>query len=243
MNELDPRAKLMWMLLCTTAALYFSRPFWMLGLALFSVIGAVSLGADLTGLVERVRRFFPLLVTVALIQVLFIRTGAPILIVRDHILATSEGLVRGLNIAVRLFVICCAASVMAGENNRKVIAALSKMGISYHFAFMLLTALRFLPFFRSAFSDAIIAIQLRGINLKRIPINKKLRLYSALILPVVAEAVLKAQDLAVAMEARGFGALPRRTSYLQVKMKGLDWVAIMVFAALGGIAFRLYISV
>src|SRR5699024_6681825 len=110
-------------------------------------------------------------------------------------------------------------SVMVEENSRKVIVALTQMGIPYTFSFMLLTALRFLPLFRSAFSNALMAIQLRGIELNKIPWNKRFYFYSSLILPVVAGAVISAQQLATVMESRGFGALPKRTSYVQVAMK------------------------
>lgn len=240
MRKADPRVKLLWVTLCTTQALFFSRPVWMAGLCLFSLAGALLMGADLKAFAARFRRFLSLLLTITLIQMLFVRSGVPLLAIREYTIITYDGLLRGINTAMRLFVILCSASVMAGENNRRVIAALTKMGVPYIFSFMLMTALRFLPFFGAAFSDAMTAIQLRGIQPKKIRLGKKLRLYGSLMMPVVADAVAKAQDLATVMEARGFGAMAKRTSYIRVVMTPVDWLYVAVLIGIGGITFWCY---
>jgi energy-coupling factor transporter transmembrane protein EcfT len=240
MRKADPRVKLLWVTLCTTQALLFSRPAWMAGLCLFSSAGALLLGADLKAFIVRLRRFLSLLLTVALVQVLFVRSGTPLIMIRDFTLITHDGLSRGMSTAMRFFVILCSASVMAGENNRRVIAALTKMGVPYIFSFMLMISLRFLPFFSDAFSDAMTAIQLRGIQPGNIRLGKKLRLYGSLIMPVVADAVAKAQDLATVMEARGFGAMNKRTSYVQVVMTPVDWLCVAVLIGIGVTAFWCY---
>ena len=219
MKAADPRVKLLWTLLCTTGALLFVRPWWMLGLGLFTLGGALLLGADLPSLVRRLKGLLPVFALLFLVQVLF----------------TANGMLRGMTMAMRLAVLLCAASVMARENSRRVIAALTKMGVPYLFSFLLLTALRFLPFFREAFSDAMTAIQLRGIDPRALPIRKKFRLYGRLVLPVVADAVVKAQNLAIVMEARGFGALPKRTSYLNVAMTAGDWLLTLLLLGIGGL--------
>lgn len=237
MKKADPRVKLLWVALCTTQALFFFRPVWMAGLCLFSLAGALLMGADLKAFAVRFRRFLSLLLTIALVQVLFVRSGTPLLMIREYTVVTYDGLSRGMITAMRFFVILCSASVMAGENSRRVIAALTKMGVPYIFSFMLMTALRFLPFFGAAFSDAMTAIQLRGIQPKNIRLDKKLRLYGSLMMPVVADAVVKAQELATVMEARGFGAMTKRTSYIQVIMTPVDWLYVVSFLGIAGIAF------
>jgi energy-coupling factor transport system permease protein len=212
----------------------------MLGVALFSCGGALIFGVEPQSIAMRLRRFLPLLAILVVMQTLFTRTGIPVLMVEKRVLVTSDGLVLGLNMVIRLFVILCSASVMATENSHKVIAALTQMGVPYLFSYMLLMALKFVPSFRTAFVDAITAIQIRGVNLRKVPFGHKLRLYCALVLPVVADAVVKAQDLAIAMEARGFGALPKRTSNVQVNMSRLDWLVTILLIGMGGVAFGVY---
>jgi energy-coupling factor transport system permease protein len=132
---------------------------------------------------------------------------------------------------------------MAGENSRRVITGLTQIGIPYMFAFMMMTALRFIPDYSRAFSDALVSIQLRGIELKKVPFGKKLRLYGYLLLPVTADAVVKSQDLAIAMEARGFGSYKKRTSYTHLTMLAKDWAVFIILLLLAaGAAAALLIA-
>ena len=120
------------------------------------------------------------------------------------------------------------------------INALSQMGLPYTFCFSLHIAIRFVPFFAEAFSQALTALQLRGIDLRRVPLRKKLRLYSSLLLPVVTDAVVQARRLVITMEARGFGALPKRTLYQEVTMNTLDWLAVLVLLSFSCVALAFY---
>ena len=240
MKNADPRVKLFWVLLCTTGALVFSRPLWMVGLALFSALGTFYFGADLQSLIGRLWRFLPLLVVILLIHALFVETGTPLLVIRDYPIITSHGLRRGATTFMRFFAIFCSAAVMASENIRRVLAALTRLKIPYLFSFMLLIALRFIPTFNSSFSDALIALQLRGVELSKISFRKKLRMYADLLLPVVADAVVKSRQLAIVMEARGFGAFRQRTSYFEVYMTPWDWVLTGALFSVGVVAFGAY---
>lgn len=240
MSRIDPRVKLFWVMLCTSGALIFVRLPWMAGLLLFCLLGTFSFGADRKALRGRLARFLPLFLLILLVHIVFVRTGTPLLFIREYPIVTFDGLMRGATTLMRFFIILCSAAVMAGENTRRVLAAFSKMKVPYLFSFMLMIALRFLPTFSTSFSDALIALQLRGVELKRLSLVKKLRLYRDLLLPVVADAVVKSRVLAVVMEARGFGAMPRRTSYLEVRMTLRDWVLTGVLFVLGIVALGGY---
>lgn len=240
MKKADPRVKLLWVVLSTTGVLVFFRPFWMAGLALFSLLGTICFGADLQSLFMRLLRFLPLFAVILLINLVFVPSGTPLLIVRDYPLITSGGVMRGATTLMRFFVILCSAAVMAAENNRRVLVALNKLGVPYLFSFMLMIALRFIPSFSASFSDALIALQLRGVELKKIPWRTKLRMYSDLLLPVVADAVVKSRVLAIVMEARGFGAHRQRTSFLEVSMTPWDWISTGALFGIGLAAFGSY---
>jgi energy-coupling factor transport system permease protein len=212
----------------------------MAGLALFSLLGTMCFGADLQSLRGRLRRFFPLFVAVILIHMAFVQTGTPLLVIGDYKLITTDGVRRGAITLLRFFVILCSAAVMAAENSRRVLAALGKLKIPYLFSFMLMIALRFIPSFSASFSDSLLALQLRGVELKKIPLRKKLRMYRDLLLPVVADSVVKSRVLAIVMEARGFGSLGKRTSYLDVSMTPSDWVLTGALFGLTIAAFGIY---
>ena len=231
----DPRVKLLALFLLTTAALVFDRLPWLLALLAASLLLALVFGARPAEFFRRARGFIGLLLMVALLQCLFTRSGEPWLQIGDFTLIYSEGARLGAAAALRYLVIVCAAAVMAGESSRRAVAGLAGLGLPYTLVFMLMTALRFLPQFRRSFQDAVISAQLRGVDLKAVPRGKRLGFYGSQLLPVLSDALLRSRELAVAMEARGFGAYRERTAYFKLKMRPRDWL----FAALLAAAFVL----
>jgi len=240
MKNLDPRMKLLSIIVITTMALLFVNPLWMLGLSIAALFLNVFFGVDFGVFFGRLRKFTQLFIVIITIQIIFVRTGKPIATINEYNIIYYDGLIRGINTGMRYFIIICSAAIMAGENNRRVIASLIQMKIPYMFAFMLMITLRFLPLFMESFSDSMISIQLRGVELKKVKIRKKIELYGSLLLPVVADAVIKSQDLSVAMEARGFGAMKKRTSYLAVKMGIPDYLYFCIFSCISVGVFVLY---
>lgn len=229
--KIDPRVKLLALLELTTLALLLSDPLWLGGLWLVSLGLAAAFGGNVAEFFRRARGFLGLLLAVALLQCLFIRSGQPWLTLGGFTLVYREGALMGLSVAARFLVIVSAAALMWGESSRRLIAALSGLGLPYTVVFMLMTALRFLPLFRRSFRDAVTSVQLRGVELERIPRRKRLGFYGSLLLPVLSEAILRARDLAVAMEARGFGAYKSRTYYFRLKMRRWDWLLCLLLLA------------
>ncbi|MBO7666870.1 MAG: energy-coupling factor transporter transmembrane protein EcfT [Firmicutes bacterium] len=236
----DPRVKLLALLLLTTAALIFDRLPWLLSLLAASLLLAVIWGARPGEFFRRARGFIGLLLAVALLQCLFTRGGEPWLQIGDFTLIYREGARMGAAAALRYLVIVCAAAVMSAESQRRVVAAFSAMGLPYTLVFMLMTALRFLPLFRSSFQDAVISAQLRGVDLKAVPRGKRLGIYGSLLLPVLSDALLRSRELAVAMEAQGFGAYRERTSYYKLTLQARDWLFVAILLAAFAAALIVY---
>lgn len=240
MRRVDPRVKLLWLILSTSGALFFTRPLWLLGLFCFSALAALLLGVSPEKLWQRTGMLWPLLLPICLMQIFFVRSGSPLLTLGPLTLVFSGGLLQACIIINRVFIILCGAAIMAEDNQRRVIASLTKMGVPYLFSFLLLIALRFIPLFTGAFSEALVAIQLRGVELENLKLRQRFHLYSNLALPVVADGIGKAQELAMAMEARGFGAMKKRSSYLDPRMTLLDWFLLLILFGLGGAAWVTY---
>lgn len=224
---MDPRVKLFFIIGATTIALLIRDAGWMLGFSALVLLVSFKLGLDSSFLAKRLKHFVPVMLMAMLSQLIFVRTGRPVLQPGDTVLITSDALQRALSLVGRLIIIFSCAGIMIREDRQQVITALSKMKIPYMFSFMLMIALRFIPVFARSFSQAMISLQLRGIDLSKVPFKKKVSLYSSLMLPVVSDAMLKSQDLGISMEARGFRAYPKRTYAREVSLSGQDiiWLA------------------
>lgn len=99
------------------------------------------------------------------------------------------------------------------------------MGMPYAVAFIMSTALQFVPVLSRKAKNVLDAQRARGIPLE--PGWSSLRHYPAFLGPLLIQAFQLAEELAEAMEARGFGR-PNRTFLKDYKLRPMDWMAIIV---------------
>jgi energy-coupling factor transport system permease protein len=106
--------------------------------------------------------------------------------------------------------------------------ALVHSGLPYEVAFVMSVGMQFVPVLARKAQHVIDAQRARGIPLE--PGLRALRHYPALMGPVLIQAFQLADELAEAMEARGFGR-PGRTFAREYRMRWLDWASIAGGAA------------
>jgi energy-coupling factor transport system permease protein len=106
---------------------------------------------------------------------------------------------------------------------------------------MVLLAIKFLPILMEEITDSVTAIQLSGADLRRIPLKKKISLYTYIFMPVVTVTLMRARQISIAMESRAFRAYPARTYYHQLVMKPIDWLAIFLTLCTGASVIIWYI--
>jgi len=73
---------------------------------------------------------------------------------------------------------------------------------------------------------------LRGIEINKISLFKKVKIFLYIFLPLIAGMILKAQRLSMAMETRAFRAYPKRTSFYVLEMKKNDYCLIGIMSIL-----------
>ena len=229
MVKTDPRVKLLFIFLFSSLSLLFNNIIGIISLTIFVFINSLFLGLDFKLLKNRLFRFLPLLFGISIIQLIFVRSGDEVLVVNNFVLIYYDGLVRSVNVGFRFIILIISASIMAIENNRKIIASFSKLKIPYLFSFMIMLALKFIPFFQDSFKDALVAIQLRGIDLKNVENKKKIQLFSSILLPIVVDAVYKSKGLAISMTSKGFNASKTRTYYIDVKLNIIDYLFMLFY--------------
>lgn len=85
--------------------------------------------------------------------------------------------------------------------------SLRKMGIPYEFSFILATSLRYVPLVGRRIRSIMDAQRSRGIDLR--PRVRNVPHYMALLMPLLVQAFILAEQLAMAMESRGFARSER----------------------------------
>lgn len=228
---LDPRTKLFIVLSISSLAVFLRETYLMAVVLCLSVGVTKALKADLAAIIKNMRKLLGIFVAIVILQSIFNNEGTAILNIMDISLITDMGLRRGIQTILRFLIIISSAAILTTSNSREIIQGLIQWRVPFELAFMVSVAIRFLPLLREEVSDMFTAIQLRGVNLKRIPLYKRLKTYSYLLMPMISSVLLKSQDLSVAMEMRAFRAFPGRTSFRVLHFTQADYL-IMVLSAI-----------
>ena len=228
---LDPRTKMVIVVCLSTLALIYNTPERLLQLLIATVLLLLLFRIDIPSVWVYLKRFLQLMLVVFIIQCIFTRGGEVLLSLGSIALVSSQGLLAGASLVLRIIVIISAALILTTFSSRDFILGLVQWKVPYELAFMVTIAMRFLPLFRDEFINVVTSVQLRGVELKQVSWGKRIELFRCLLFPVVFSALLKAQQLAVAMESRGFRAYPQRTYLRRLDFIWADYLVMLIFVS------------
>jgi len=231
LSLLDPRVKLFLLICLSTAALFLPVPAALIALLVLTLLIMLAGGVKPSAIWAKLRGLFGLVAMLFLLQCLFNRSGEPFLTLSGVTLVTDSGFNTAVFVCLRLLIVIVSALLVALGDTRDYLLAFTQFKIPYDIAFMVLAALRFLPMLREEAQDVLCAAQMRGLRLKKTGLKGRAVAYISIVLPVVAGAIRRAEQLSIAMEARGFRAFPGRTSMRSLRMRPADWVYLVVFCA------------
>jgi energy-coupling factor transport system permease protein len=234
LHDLDPRAKLL-----ATAVL-------VMGLFLVtSIPGLLLVGAALAVLVivgrvppvELLRLLRPVLILVALtalFQVLFSREGE--MLFSWGVLEVHEGgLEKGLFLALRIVLLVSAAGLLTAtttpvalaDGMEDLLSPLKRLRFPAHEVAMMMTiALRFIPTLYEEAQKVIKAQAARGADFSEGGLVARLRATVPVLVPLTVGAFRRADELAEAMESRGYRGGEGRTRYRELRFRARDALAV-----------------
>jgi energy-coupling factor transport system permease protein len=237
---LDPRTKIVMVLCVSTLAVFVQNIYILFSVFVFTVLLTVLIGGNLPLVAKKIGKMRYLFFLIVIMQSIFIHSGKIIVKIGSFQLLTLGGILLGVEFILRIFIIVSSATILSTSSSREIIQGMVQWKIPYEIAFMVSIAIRFLPVLSREFKDIVTAIQLRGIDLYRIQIKKRIKIYYFIFTPVIIGAIRKAQKLSTAMETRAFRAYPKRTSYLVLKMNNIDYWVIAIFSVMAISVIILY---
>ena len=232
LESLDARVKLWMLLSLSTAAVLTRTTSLQLALLLYTFLLLLMGGVSIRRTLWRVRGALGLILSLFLLQCLFNRSGAPLLRLCGVTLVTRGGAGAGLNVMLRLLTLLLSALIILTGQRRDYLLALGQLGLPYELSFMVMTGLHFLPLLREESQDVLSAIQMRGGRLRKAPLRQKLNLYLTAAMPIAAGALRRSEQMSVAMEARAFRSMPKRTSMRRLTMRCGDWLYFALYTAI-----------
>ena len=154
---------------------------------------------------------------------------------------TQEGVEQGALISVRLMLLIILSTLLTFTTSplkltdalESLLSPFKRLGLPAHeLAMMMTIALRFIPTLISETDKIMKAQQSRGADFVTGSILSRLKNMVPILVPLFLSAFRRADDLALAMEARCYRGGEGRTRMKEMKLARLDYVAIGVFAVL-----------
>lgn len=151
----------------------------------------------------------------------------------------AETIVNGAGLAVRLLAIALAGLLATAttEPTDLADALVQQLRVSPRFAIGALAAFRLLPLLALEWQQIAMARRARGVDAGRNPLVA-LGLFAGQAMALLVGAVRRGSRMALAMEARGFGARPCRSVARVRRMRPSDWgwiigAVVLAVAAIG----------
>jgi energy-coupling factor transport system permease protein len=167
----------------------------------------------------------------------------PIIIEIGPIRIGAETLVNGVGLALRLLAIALAGILATATSQPTDLAdaLIQQLRVSPRFAVGALAALRLLPLMAREWQMIAMARRARGVEAGRNPLSA-LRLFAGQLLALLVGSIRRGSRMALAMEARGFGARECRTVARIQRMRASDWAWIGAALVLAATAIRVSVA-
>jgi energy-coupling factor transport system permease protein len=179
-----------------------------------------------------------LFASIIVVNALFFPGAREVIVQLGPAAMTGEGVEFGVVSAGRLLVVFLASvlflfTTLADD----ILEALVARGVSHRLAFVVLSVVQMVPRMQGRAAAILDAQQARGLPLSG-SLFRRLRALVPLVGPVVLGSLIDVRERTFALEARGFGTRPGRTSYRLVVDPRIDrWLRLAILmAALGVVA-------
>ena len=231
-HSLDPRVKLFGVLLFIISLFTFGNIF---SYCLATIILIVVITVSKIPFKYVIRGLKPLLILLLFTTVLnLFTTKGEVLIHIWKLSITKEGIFLAVHIFVRLMYLIIASSLLTltttptrlTDAMEKVMRPLNKINVPVHeVAMMMSIALRFIPILVDETDKIMKAQSARCMDFEHGNVIKRLKNLVPLLIPLFISAIRRANDLALAMEARCYQGGEGRTKMRELKYVKTDYIA------------------
>jgi len=234
-HRLDPRAKIGAMLIALVA-IFFPAGWTGYGILFAVVAGVIVLSKLSWGFIwKAMKPMMFMLFFLLVINILVVKTGN-VLVMIGTCGIYSDAVMQTLYIAVRLLLMIMITTCLTATTKpldmtlgiEDLLKPFQKIGVPSHEIAMLISiALRFIPDLIDETERIMKAQESRGVDMKEGKLSERVMAILSLIVPLFVSAFQRAEDLANAMEARGYAPGEPRTRYKVLKMERRDYILLL----------------
>lgn len=232
-HRLDPRTKLV-LSFMYIIMVFFANSWITYGLSFVIAIASIAMSAiPLKYFWDGVKPLIWIIMFTVVIQIFF-GIGGHVYWHWGILSITSNGILNAVYLAVRFILIILVSTVFTLSTSpleisgaiESLLMPLKKVHFPvYELALMLSIALRFVPTLIDETEKIMDAQRARGANFSSGSLWKRLQKLVAILIPLFENAFSRAEELATAMEARGYQGGEGRTKYRELTYSRNDWIA------------------
>ncbi len=251
MHRLDPRTKLLGSLFFIL--MIFLAAHWIAyAILTFLVMLAVYLSRiDVKFFIGGLKPMIGLILFTVIFQLLF-TGGGEVLFKWGILQVTTLGIINSTFMFIRLVLIIMASTILTlttaplelTDGIEHLLRPLAKFGFpSHEIALMLSIALRYVPTLMDEAEKIMNAQRARGVEFNQGSFLDRVKAMVPILVPLFVSAFNRAEEMAIAMEARGYQGGEGRTKYRQLSYSKEDaiFVCVLIIVAIMLIAIKLYL--
>lgn len=179
---------------------------------------------------------------------LFLTKGGTRLFELGFVSIDIDGILEGIYIVLRLMFIIMISTIMTLSTSpidltdafEKLLSPLKLVKIPVHqLSMMMSIALRFIPTLMNELDKIILAQKSRGSEISSGSIINRVKAFVPLLIPLFISAFQRAEDLAIAMEVRGYDTKKQRTNYRKLQWQTKDSLTLLILLPLSVVLFVL----
>lgn len=242
-HHLDPRTKLLGSFYFIVMVFMVNNWLGYLLLILFTFLLIYLSGIDLKFFLNGVKPMIWLILFTVVFQILF-STGGTVYFQWGIIAVTSHGLINGVYIFLRLVLIIMVSTMLTlttaplelTDGIEHLLIPFARFGFPAHeLALMLSIALRYVPTLMDEGQKIMNAQRARGVEFNQGSLMDRIKAVIPILVPLFVSAFNRADEMANAMEARGYRGGEGRTKYRQLQFNRIDGYGLIVLVITTGL--------
>jgi energy-coupling factor transport system permease protein len=239
-HRLDPRAKLLFVFIYICIVFLANNAITYGILTVFTLALILISGISLRFFLNGLKPILWLILFTLLLQLFLTRQGNVVFHYK-FIQIYDEGVRQGIFISIRFMLLIFLTSLLTltttpislTDGLESLLNPFKRVHLPVHeLALMMSISLRFIPTLMDETEKIMKAQMARGVDFSSGPIKDRVRAIIPLLIPLFVSSFKRAEELAIAMEARGYQGGEGRTKYRLLSWRSADTISLIILVIL-----------
>jgi len=237
-SSLDIRLKVLFFVTMVVLAFFFNNPAYNFVLMAFLIVVMLWGQLPLAGFWSMLKPMLPVFIIILLFTLFTKPYGLPeryteqilfYLLPNEKMPATSGGLILGINFLLRIMLMISVTYIFISPTAiDDILLLMSEMKAPYWLSILITTAISFIPTMNHKKDLIFQAQKSRGATVNQKGVFGQLLSFVPIMVPLITNSILMANNLAIAMTNRGYGATSQMTMMKDLSFSRVDKVLLVL---------------